>query len=570
MADELKAKGNAAFSAGNFAEAIQFFSQAIDVDGKNHVLYSNRSAAKASLKDYTGALEDAKKCVELSPAWAKGYSRLGAAHHGLEQWDEAISAYEKGLELDPNSEQLKNAMEEATDAKMKSKSPFGPGLIPKLAADPRTRPFLSQPDFMSMLAMVQQNPSNMSAFLSDPRFQVVLEVAFGLKFASGADAGPEDDSTNPAPAAKAEVPKPAQPAHTEAPAAAPKDEPMEDVDDSDEAQKKKQALQEKELGNECYKKKDFANAIEHYNKALELYDQDVSFLTNRAAVYFEMGDYDKCNADCDKAIEHGRELRADYKLIARAYARKANSLVKQEKLEEAIQMYNKSLTEHRTADTLAKLHETEKTLKLKKEKEYINMDLCNEEKEKGNEFFKNMKYPEAVQAYQEALKRGPPEVNPEAYKIYSNLAASYTKLTAFPEGLKAAEKCIELNPTFAKGYARKAAIQFFMKEYDKAMETYQAGLTHDPENEELRDGVSRCGEAIGRFASGNATAEELKERQAKAMTDPEVQSILIDPIMNQVLRDFQQDPRGAQKHLANPDILRKINKLVSAGVLQIK
>ncbi len=35
--------------------------QAIKVDPSNHVLYSNRSASKTSLKDYKGALEDAEK-----------------------------------------------------------------------------------------------------------------------------------------------------------------------------------------------------------------------------------------------------------------------------------------------------------------------------------------------------------------------------------------------------------------------------------------------------------------------------------------------------------------------------
>lgn len=54
--------------------------------------------------------------------------------------------------------------------------------------------------------------------------------------------------------------------------------------------------------------------------------------------------------------------------------------------------------------------------------------------------FKEARYPEAVQHYQEALKRGPPSVNSDAHKLYSNLAACYTKLGAYPEGLKAAEK----------------------------------------------------------------------------------------------------------------------------------
>lgn len=80
-----------------------------------------------------------------------------------------------------------------------------------------------------------------------------------------------------------------------------------------------------------------------------------------------------------------------------------------------------------------------------------------------------------------------------ALQAYSNRAACYTKLGALPEGLKDAEKCIELDPTFSKGYNRKGAVQFFMKEYDKALETYREGLKHDPNNLELLDGVRRYG-----------------------------------------------------------------------------
>ncbi|KCV69200.1 hypothetical protein H696_04610, partial [Fonticula alba] len=42
-AEDLKNRGNAAFSAGNFTEAIDLFTQAIDLDDKNHVYFSNRS-----------------------------------------------------------------------------------------------------------------------------------------------------------------------------------------------------------------------------------------------------------------------------------------------------------------------------------------------------------------------------------------------------------------------------------------------------------------------------------------------------------------------------------------------
>ncbi|KAE9261729.1 hypothetical protein PR003_g33815, partial [Phytophthora rubi] len=41
--------------------------------------------------------------------------------------------------------------------------------------------------------------------------------------------------------------------------------------------------------------------------------------------------------------------------------------------------------------------------------------------------------------------------------------------------------------------------------------------------------------------------------------------ILRDPVMQ---NDFQTDPMGAQRHLQNPGITAKIEKLIAAGVLQ--
>ncbi len=62
-------------------------------------------------------------------------------------------------------------------------------------------------------------------------------------------------------------------------------------------------------------------------------------------------------------------------------------------------------------------------------------------------------------------------MNPECYKIFSNRAACYIKLGALPEAEKDADKCIELCPTFGKGYSRKAHVQYLMKEYNKVCAT---------------------------------------------------------------------------------------------------
>ena len=68
MADPvaLKDAGNKAFAAKEYDKAIELFSNAIELDPKNHILYSNRSAAQAGKKNWQAALEDAEQVCILS------------------------------------------------------------------------------------------------------------------------------------------------------------------------------------------------------------------------------------------------------------------------------------------------------------------------------------------------------------------------------------------------------------------------------------------------------------------------------------------------------------------------
>ena len=582
-----QAKGNAAFSAGKYDEAVEHFSAAIALDGGNHILYSNRSAAHASASRYAEALRDAEKVVELKGDWPKGYSRLGAAHHGLRQYEEAAAAYRRGLELDPSNEQLKSGLEDAESARASARrGPPGGGLfsqpevLSRLATNPTTRAYLSQPDFMEMMQAINRDPSAMQRYLGDDRFQTALQVGLGMNIMTPDQAAAmeteeeraKDEAAKPEPKAEHDAATREEPAAArEEPAAeAPAPEAPAASTPTPESSSKAAALAEKEAGNAAYKAKRFDEAIERYTRAIELDASDISFLSNRAAAHFEKGDYAACVADCEEAVERGRAAHADYKLIARAITRKGTALARQGDLEGAIACFQKSLTEHRNADTLKRLHDAEKALREQQAAAYVDADLSAEAKEAGNAAFKRQDYPEAVRLYSEALRRGPPGVNPEAHKLYSNRAACYTKLGAWQEGLKDAEECIRLAPDFSKGYSRKGHLQFFMKEYSKARETYEAGLARDPDNAELREGLVRTVQALNRLTRGEGSEEERRQTQERALADPEIQAILTDPVMRQVLRDMEEDPAAAQKHLANAQIAAKFEKLVTAGIVQIR
>lgn len=115
-AQEHKAKGNEAFSASNWLEAITHFTAAIQEDPSDQVFFSNRSAASLKLLRTSDAVEDARQCVRLAPEWPKGYSRLGAALWADRQLKEALKAFDDGLKLEPSNEAMAASRQELLKA----------------------------------------------------------------------------------------------------------------------------------------------------------------------------------------------------------------------------------------------------------------------------------------------------------------------------------------------------------------------------------------------------------------------------------------------------------------------
>ncbi|CAH0581632.1 unnamed protein product [Chrysodeixis includens] len=536
---QLKEKGNQALAWGKFDEAVKYYTKAIALDPQNHVLYSNRSAAYAKDENYTAALADADQTIALNPTWSKGYSRKGSALAYLGRHEEAIAAYEKGLELEPGNEQLASGLAEvkkqAAELQVKTEQ-----LFQKLREHPKTKEWMNDPEYVKMVEKLARNPfdvsvQNLVTKMEDEKITTTIGIMFGL------DLNVPMDVDQPAPEKKPEEP--------------PKKEEPEKPKYDDLPQERRLALQEKDLGNDSYKKKDFENALKHYQKAKELDPSDITFYTNMAAVYFEQKEYEKCIKECEKAIDVGRENRADFKLIAKAFTRIGNAYKKMEQWKLAKTYYEKSMSEHRTPEIKTLLSEVEKQIAEEEKKAYVDPVKAEQEKELGNDYFKKGDYSTAVKHYTEAIKR-----NPDDPKLYSNRAACYTKLAAFDLGLKDCDQCCKLDPKFIKGWIRKGKILQGMQQHSKALTAYQKALELDPSNQEALEGYRACSTQL------NSNPEEVRKR---AMADPEVQQILRDPAMRCILEQMQQDPQALQDHLKNPDIAAKIQKLLESGLIAI-
>ncbi|RDA86846.1 hypothetical protein CP532_1436 [Ophiocordyceps camponoti-leonardi (nom. inval.)] len=578
-ADEFKALGNKAIAEKNFDAAIDNFTQAIALQPENHILYSNRSAAYASKKQWDEALKDAEKTTEIKPDWAKGWGRKGAALHGKGDLVGANDAYEEGLKLDAANAQLKSglasvqkAMQQEADRARDTDLPHpvdgglngglgsvfsDPNLIQKLAANPKTSSYLADPVFMQRLQQIQRDPQNVQQLFSDERMITVLGVAMGVDM-SVRDSDPRAEDTP--------MPDVYEPPAKKEPQPEPEAEPEELDEEALEKKKKKaEADKEKALGTEKYKKREFDEAIMHYSEAWEIFP-DITYLNNLGAAYFEKGDYDKCIEACTKAIDEGRQMYADFKLIAKSYARIGTAHEKKGELALAIENFNRSLTEHRTPDVLTKLRAAERANLEASKKAYVDPAKAEEAREEGNKKFKEMDFPGAVAAYSEMIKRAPDDP-----RGYSNRAAAFIKLFEFPSALEDCDAAIKRDATFIRAYIRKAQAYFGMRKYSECVDACTEANQVDTEHHKganAREIEQQQQKAFAAMyaARDNETEEQTRDRLAK---DPEIMSIMQDPVMQSILQQAQSDPKALQEHMRNPSVRSKIQKLIAAGVIRV-
>ncbi|EAL62546.1 hypothetical protein DDB_G0289669 [Dictyostelium discoideum AX4] len=98
---------NDSYYAKKYQEAIELYTEAIEIDQRNNILFSNRSMCFNKLKRYQEALEDAQKAIDIEnrdshhsylPRYAKGNSL-----YFLGRYQEALESYQDSLKNKPDS-----------------------------------------------------------------------------------------------------------------------------------------------------------------------------------------------------------------------------------------------------------------------------------------------------------------------------------------------------------------------------------------------------------------------------------------------------------------------------------
>ena len=557
-ATEWKEKGNAHLKNKEYPEALKCYDEASTLEPNNHIHFSNRSACHFNMSNYTKALEDAENALEIKPDYIKGYQRKASAQEKLSLVEESMATLKKALEVDPNNQAVKDSLNEMEAS---AKNPFMKN-FPKLYTDPRTSKYMSDPNFTNLLNMAMKDQTMLMGLVSkDPRFMDVFSVLSGIDLgAMNEDAmknkkdNEEQNKETKKQEAEMKIKNEAERKKKE------EEDKYNHLTEEEKAEivNKKKAEELKAIGNEHYKKKEFDKAMEMYNEAIQVYPKELTLYLNRAGVNHEKKEYQKVIDDCSHVIEN----TFDFKKKGRAYGRMAFAYEEMEDWDNAIESFNKSLLEnndHRVKEGLRGLQKKREKIEAER---YINPEIAEENNNKGNELYKAGKYVDALKEYKEAIRR-----NPNLAKYYSNRASTYQKLMEFNEAAKDCDKALELQPDYLKVFQKKAICHVMLKELHKSLDTYEKALKLYPNDMELKQGYAKAMSQVNE----TSTPEEDKERANKAYSDPEIQRLLMDPRIQQLFKDLQENPKSANDAMMKDEFIANAAKrLMAAGIIKTK
>ncbi|XP_025333179.1 RNA polymerase II-associated protein 3 [Canis lupus dingo] len=126
-------------------------------------------------------------------------------------------------------------------------------------------------------------------------------------------------------------------------------------------------------------------------------------------------------------------------------------------------------------------------------------------KEKGNKYFKQGKYDEAIECYTKGMDADP--YNPV---LPTNRASAYFRLKKFAVAESDCNLAIALNRSYTKAYTRRGAARFALQKLEDAKKDYEKVLELEPNNFEATNELRKINQAL-------TSKENLYPKEADTM-----------------------------------------------------
>ncbi|CAK0901762.1 unnamed protein product, partial [Prorocentrum cordatum] len=154
-----RAPGNDGGIAKTRYEKRALFSRTRFVHAQGGLALALGPAAGLRCPRYPDALRDLDECIKLDPTFVKAYSRKGAAHFFMKEYNQAIKAYEQGLKIDKDNAECLQGREQVINKIGESqKGEVDEEQIRHAMADPEIQQILHDPQISMFLKQMQENP----------------------------------------------------------------------------------------------------------------------------------------------------------------------------------------------------------------------------------------------------------------------------------------------------------------------------------------------------------------------------------------------------------------------------
>ncbi|KAM5369266.1 hypothetical protein ACJZ2D_009087 [Fusarium nematophilum] len=115
--DRMKEEGNAEYKAGRLQQAIEKYTNALEIDPSNKSMNSkllqNRAQCKIKLKLFDDAIADCERAIGLEPSYTKARKTKANALGAAERWEDAVNEWKSIQELDPEDRNVQREIRKA-------------------------------------------------------------------------------------------------------------------------------------------------------------------------------------------------------------------------------------------------------------------------------------------------------------------------------------------------------------------------------------------------------------------------------------------------------------------------
>ncbi|XP_044888610.1 RNA polymerase II-associated protein 3 isoform X2 [Mauremys mutica] len=173
---------------------------------------------------------------------------------------------------------------------------------------------------------------------------------------------------------------------------------------------------------------------------------------------------------------------------------------------------------------------------------HIDAEKALAEKEKGNMYFQQGKYDEAIKCYTKGMNADP--YNPV---LPTNRASAFFRMKKFSVAESDCNLALALNKNYTKAYSRRGAARFALQNLEGAKEDYEKVLELDPDNFEAKNELQKIDQVLTSKENSqqNETEEvgkklELTEEEKKQIEEQQLKQKAIAE-KDLVLLDLLQD-----------------------------